>query len=43
MRNVKKYNNIILAEDSGHEVIALGKGIGFQAIPGTEVEMNYTL
>jgi beta-glucoside operon transcriptional antiterminator len=41
MRNIKKYNNnIILAEDSGHEVIVLGKGIGFQAAPGAEVDMS---
>ncbi|MDR3173336.1 MAG: PRD domain-containing protein [Treponema sp.] len=41
MRNIRKYNNnIILAEDHGQEVIALGKGIGFQALQGTEVDMS---
>jgi beta-glucoside operon transcriptional antiterminator len=41
MRNIRKYNNnIVLAEDKGREVIALGKGIGFQAIPGTEIDMS---
>jgi beta-glucoside operon transcriptional antiterminator len=40
MRNIRKYNNnIILAEDQGREVIVLGKGIGFQAIPGAEIDM----
>ncbi|MDR2071608.1 MAG: hypothetical protein LBP81_09370, partial [Treponema sp.] len=30
MKNIRKYNNnIILANDRGHEVIVLGKGIGF--------------
>jgi beta-glucoside operon transcriptional antiterminator len=41
MRNIKKYNNnIIFAEDHGQEVIVLGKGIGFQALQGTEVDMS---
>ncbi|MDR2748051.1 MAG: PRD domain-containing protein [Treponema sp.] len=40
MRNIRKYNNnIVLADDRGQEVIVLGKGIGFQAIPGAEINM----
>ena len=31
-------NNIILAADGGREVIVLGKGIGFNARPGEEVD-----
>jgi beta-glucoside operon transcriptional antiterminator len=39
MKNIRKYNNnIILANDRGHEVIVLGKGIGFQANPGSPVD-----
>jgi beta-glucoside operon transcriptional antiterminator len=39
MRNIRKYNNnIILAEDKGQEVIVLGKGIGFQTVPGMEID-----
>jgi transcriptional antiterminator len=39
MKNVRKYNNnIILANDQGQEVIVLGKGIGFQAHPGSPVD-----
>jgi beta-glucoside operon transcriptional antiterminator len=42
MRNIRKYNNnIILADDNGQEVIVLGKGIGFQALRGAEVDMNF--
>lgn len=41
MKNIKKYNNnIILAEDFGQEVIVLGKGIGFQAVQGMDVDIN---
>jgi beta-glucoside operon transcriptional antiterminator len=41
MRNIRKYNNnIILAEDNGQEVIVLGKGVGFRALQGAEVDMN---
>jgi beta-glucoside operon transcriptional antiterminator len=39
MKNIRKYNNnIILANDRGHEVIVLGKGIGFHANPGSPVD-----
>jgi beta-glucoside operon transcriptional antiterminator len=39
MKNVRKYNNnIILANDRGQEIIVLGKGIGFQANPGSPVD-----
>ncbi|AEF86932.1 transcriptional antiterminator, BglG [Treponema primitia ZAS-2] len=39
MKAIRKYNNnIILANDQGHEVIVLGKGIGFQANPGDPVD-----
>jgi beta-glucoside operon transcriptional antiterminator len=39
MKNIRKYNNnIILANDRGHEVIVLGKGIGFQVNPGSPVD-----
>ncbi|MDR0636650.1 MAG: PRD domain-containing protein [Treponema sp.] len=39
MTSIRKYNNnIILANDHGHEVIVLGKGIGFQANPGMLVD-----
>jgi beta-glucoside operon transcriptional antiterminator len=41
MRNIRKYNNnIILADDNGQEVIVLGKGIGFLAPQGAEVDMT---
>jgi beta-glucoside operon transcriptional antiterminator len=41
VRNIRKYNNnIILADDNGQEVIVLGKGIGFQALPGVKVDMS---
>jgi beta-glucoside operon transcriptional antiterminator len=41
MENIRKYNNnIILANDRGHEVIVLGKGIGFQANPGSPVDVH---
>ncbi|MDR2072037.1 MAG: PRD domain-containing protein [Spirochaetaceae bacterium] len=41
MRHIRKYNNnIILAEDKGRHVIVLGKGIGFQALQGAEVDMS---
>ncbi|MDR0557364.1 MAG: PRD domain-containing protein [Treponema sp.] len=41
MRNIRKYNNnIILADDNGQEVVVLGKGIGFQAPQGAEVDMS---
>jgi beta-glucoside operon transcriptional antiterminator len=41
MKAIKKYNNnIILASDEGHEVIVLGKGIGFQTNPGSPVDMS---
>jgi beta-glucoside operon transcriptional antiterminator len=41
MRNIRKYNNnIILADDNGQEVIVLGKGIGFQASQGAEIDMS---
>jgi beta-glucoside operon transcriptional antiterminator len=41
MRHIRKYNNnIILAEDKGQQVIVLGKGIGFQALQGAEVDMS---
>jgi beta-glucoside operon transcriptional antiterminator len=41
MRTIRKYNNnIILANDKGQEVIVLGKGIGFQAPQGAEVDMS---
>jgi beta-glucoside operon transcriptional antiterminator len=41
MKNIRKYNNnIILAYDRGHEVIVLGKGIGFQASPGSPVDTS---
>jgi beta-glucoside operon transcriptional antiterminator len=32
-------NNIIFAEDNGRQVIALGKGLGFNLRPGGEVDM----
>jgi len=38
MKAIKNYNNnIILAEEGGKEVIALGKGVGFNLKPGAEV------
>ncbi|MDR1030821.1 MAG: PRD domain-containing protein [Treponema sp.] len=41
MKSIRKYNNnIILAYDRGHEVIVLGKGIGFQASPGSPVDTS---
>jgi beta-glucoside operon transcriptional antiterminator len=41
VRNIRKYNNnIILAEDNGQEVIVLGKGIGFRALQGAELDMS---
>lgn len=41
MRSIRKYNNnIILAENNGQEVIVLGKGIGYKAIPGFEVDTD---
>jgi len=41
MINTRKCNNnIILAVDNGQEVIALGKGIGFNVRPGDEVDIN---
>ncbi|MDR2418025.1 MAG: PRD domain-containing protein [Treponema sp.] len=41
MTSIRKYNNnIILANDQGHEVIVLGKGIGFQASPGLPVNTD---
>ena len=33
-------NNIIFAEDNGCQVIALGKGLGFNLRPGGNVDMN---
>jgi beta-glucoside operon transcriptional antiterminator len=40
VQSIRKYNNnIILADDNGQEVIVLGKGIGFQAQQGAEVDM----
>jgi beta-glucoside operon transcriptional antiterminator len=39
MTNIRKCNNnIILAIENGQEVIALGKGIGFNIRPGDEVD-----
>ncbi|MDR1325317.1 MAG: PRD domain-containing protein [Treponema sp.] len=39
--SIRKYNNnIILADDNGQEVIVLGKGIGFQAQHGSEIDMT---
>ncbi|MDR2766865.1 MAG: PRD domain-containing protein [Treponema sp.] len=39
MKNVRKFNNnVILASDSGRDVIVLGKGLGFHCMPGTEVD-----
>jgi beta-glucoside operon transcriptional antiterminator len=41
MTNVRKCNNnIIFAEDNGQQVIALGKGLGFNSRPGEEVDMS---
>ncbi|MDR0409313.1 MAG: PRD domain-containing protein [Spirochaetaceae bacterium] len=41
MINIRKCNNnIIFAEDNGQQVIALGKGLGFNFRPGDEVEMS---
>ena len=41
MINTKKCNNnVILAVDNGQEVIALGKGIGFNTRPGDEVDIS---
>ncbi|MDR2783120.1 MAG: PRD domain-containing protein, partial [Treponema sp.] len=41
MRTIRKYNNnIVLADDNGQEVIVLGKGIGFQAPQGAEIDMS---
>ncbi|MDR2151087.1 MAG: PRD domain-containing protein [Spirochaetaceae bacterium] len=41
MKTIRKYNNnIILANDRGQEVIILGKGIGFQASPGSLVDTS---
>ncbi|MCL1927832.1 MAG: PRD domain-containing protein [Treponema sp.] len=41
MINTRKCNNnIILAVENGQEVIALGKGIGFNIRPGDEVDIN---
>jgi beta-glucoside operon transcriptional antiterminator len=38
--NVRKCNNnIIFAEDNGQQVIALGKGLGFNLRPGDNVDM----
>ena len=40
MTNIRKYNNnVILAEDNGQEVVVLGKGLGFNAVPGSVVDM----
>ena len=42
MINIRKCNNnIILAVDNGQEVIALGKGIGFNIRPGDEVDTQF--
>lgn len=39
MTTIKKYNNnVILADDGGQEVVVLGKGLGFNAAPGTPVD-----
>jgi len=41
MKNIKNYNNnIILAEEDGQELIVLGKGVGFNLKPGSEVNRN---
>jgi beta-glucoside operon transcriptional antiterminator len=41
MRNIRKCNNnIIFADDNGRQVIALGKGLGFNLRPGGEIDMN---
>ncbi|MDR1250441.1 MAG: PRD domain-containing protein [Treponema sp.] len=41
MRTIRKYNNnIILADEKGQEMIVLGRGIGFQALQGMEVDMS---
>ncbi|MDR1466526.1 MAG: PRD domain-containing protein, partial [Treponema sp.] len=41
MINIRKCNNnIIFAEDNGQQVIALGKGLGFNLRPGGEVDMR---
>jgi beta-glucoside operon transcriptional antiterminator len=41
MKNIRKYNNnIILADDNGLEVIALGKGLGFGVKQGCDVNMS---
>jgi len=38
MKGIRNYNNnIILAEEGGQEVIALGRGVGFNLKPGAEV------
>jgi beta-glucoside operon transcriptional antiterminator len=40
VKNIRKYNNnVILASDNGQEVVVLGKGLGFQTPPGSEVDM----
>jgi beta-glucoside operon transcriptional antiterminator len=41
MTNIRKCNNnIIFAEDKGQQVVALGKGLGFNLRPGGEVDMS---
>ncbi|MDR1362750.1 MAG: PRD domain-containing protein [Spirochaetaceae bacterium] len=41
MTSIRKCNNnIIFAENNGQQVIALGKGLGFNLHPGDEVEMS---
>jgi beta-glucoside operon transcriptional antiterminator len=41
MKNIRKYNNnVILADDGGHEVIVLGRGLGFNALPGAPVDSS---
>jgi beta-glucoside operon transcriptional antiterminator len=41
MKVIRRYNNnIILANDGGHEVIVLGKGLGFQVNPGSPVDTS---
>jgi beta-glucoside operon transcriptional antiterminator len=39
MRHIQSFNNnIILADDGGKEVIVLGKGVGYNAVPGMKVD-----
>lgn len=44
MRIIKQLNNniVVAADEQGHEIVLMGKGIGFGARPGMEADLTNT-